>query len=47
MTARYYMKYTGMSQDEVERNTCRDFFMTPEDAVQHGGFPVETALPAW
>uniref|UniRef100_A0A7S0S5B9 ATP-dependent Clp protease proteolytic subunit n=1 Tax=Chlamydomonas leiostraca TaxID=1034604 RepID=A0A7S0S5B9_9CHLO len=36
MTAKYYMAYTGMDQDTVERNTCRDFFMTPEDAVQQG-----------
>ncbi len=35
--ARYYQRFTGMSQDEVERNTCRDFFMTPEVAqVGHG-----------
>ncbi len=36
MTARYYMKYTGCDQDTVERNTSRDFFMTPEDAVIEG-----------
>jgi ATP-dependent protease ClpP protease subunit len=34
--AKYYMKFTGMTPDEVEMNTCRDFFMTPEDA-QVGG----------
>lgn len=32
MVARYYMGYTGMNQDEVEKNTCRDNFMTPEEA---------------
>jgi ATP-dependent protease ClpP protease subunit len=30
------MQFTGMDQDTVERNTCRDFFMTPEDAIQQG-----------
>lgn len=33
---RYYMKCTGMDQTTVELNTCRDFFMTPEDALDHG-----------
>jgi len=32
MVARYYMGYTGMDQDEIEKNTCRDNFMTPEEA---------------
>jgi hypothetical protein len=32
--AKYYQKFTGMSADEVEMNTSRDFFMTPEDAKQ-------------
>jgi ATP-dependent protease ClpP protease subunit len=36
--AKFYMKFTGMDQDTVEMNTCRDLFMTPEDAVQQGGF---------
>ncbi|KAJ9508153.1 hypothetical protein QJQ45_021522 [Haematococcus lacustris] len=30
------MEFTGMDQDEVEENTNRDFFMTPEIAVQQG-----------
>jgi ATP-dependent Clp protease protease subunit len=33
---RYYMRFTGMGQDEVEMATCRDNFMTPEDAQQAG-----------
>eukprot|EP00199_Chlamydomonas_sp_CCMP681_P006880 CAMPEP_0119108398 /NCGR_PEP_ID=MMETSP1180-20130426/14165_1 /TAXON_ID=3052 ORGANISM="Chlamydomonas cf sp, Strain CCMP681" /NCGR_SAMPLE_ID=MMETSP1180 /ASSEMBLY_ACC=CAM_ASM_000741 /LENGTH=292 /DNA_ID=CAMNT_0007094005 /DNA_START=14 /DNA_END=889 /DNA_ORIENTATION=+ len=36
MSARFYMRYTGMDQDTVERNTCRDLFMTPEEAMQQG-----------
>lgn len=36
LIARYYMKFTGMTPDEVERITNRDTFMTPEDAVQNG-----------
>lgn len=36
LTAKYYMRFTGMSQDRVELNTCRDFFMTPEQALQEG-----------
>ncbi|GFH14819.1 ATP-dependent Clp protease proteolytic subunit, partial [Haematococcus lacustris] len=36
LSARYYMEFTGMNQDEVEENTNRDFFMTPEIAVQQG-----------
>lgn len=34
LVARYYMKFTGMSGDEVERATNRDTFMTPEEAQQ-------------
>jgi hypothetical protein len=30
------MKCSGMDQTTVERNTCRDFFMTPEDARGYG-----------
>lgn len=30
------MRFTGMDQDRVELNTCRDFFMTPEQ-VGSGG----------
>lgn len=29
MVARYYMNFTGMNQDEVEEETCRDNFLTP------------------
>lgn len=36
MVARYYMQYTGMNQDEIEKNTCRDNFMTPEEAQLNG-----------
>ncbi|KAG1656028.1 hypothetical protein FOA52_005656 [Chlamydomonas sp. UWO 241] len=36
MVARYYMEYTGMDQDQVEKNTCRDNFMTPEEAQISG-----------
>lgn len=36
LICRFYMKYTGMDQDTVERNTSRDFFMTPEVALQEG-----------
>ena len=34
MCCRYYMRFTGMNEDEVEMNTNRDYFMTPEEAVQ-------------
>ncbi|KAG2495198.1 hypothetical protein HYH03_006804 [Edaphochlamys debaryana] len=34
--SRYYMKFTDMDQDRIELNTCRDFFMTPEDAQLEG-----------
>lgn len=34
LIARYYMKFTGMSGDEIEKATNRDTFMTPEDAQQ-------------
>ena len=34
LICRFYMKDTGMDQDTVERNTSRDFFMTPEVALQ-------------
>lgn len=34
--ARYYMKFTSMSADQVEAATCRDTFMTPEQAVEAG-----------
>lgn len=34
LISRFYMKYTGMDQDTVEMNTCRDYFMTPEQAQQ-------------
>jgi hypothetical protein len=34
--AKYYMKFTDMTPDEVEMNTSRDFFMTPEDAQDWG-----------
>lgn len=34
LIARYYMKFTGMDADAIERNTNRDTFMTPEDAKQ-------------
>ncbi|GLC36932.1 hypothetical protein PLESTB_000177000 [Pleodorina starrii] len=33
---RYYMRFTGMSQDAVEQATCRDYFMTPEQAKMEG-----------
>ena len=36
MVAKYYMGYTGMNQDEIEKNTCRDNFMTPEEAQLYG-----------
>lgn len=36
MFAKYYMKFTDMSPDEIEQNTCRDTFMTPEQAVDAG-----------
>lgn len=31
------MRFTGMDQDRVELNTCRDFFMTPEKVGKRGG----------
>lgn len=34
--ARYYMSFTGMDQDTIERETCRDRFLTPEEALQAG-----------
>eukprot|EP00882_Tetradesmus_deserticola_P003732 GHRQ01003947.1.p1 GENE.GHRQ01003947.1~~GHRQ01003947.1.p1 ORF type:complete len:295 (+),score=107.44 GHRQ01003947.1:142-1026(+) len=34
--AKYYMKFTGMTVDEVEQQTCRDTFMTPEQAQEWG-----------
>eukprot|EP00878_Enallax_costatus_P002557 GHUV01002739.1.p1 GENE.GHUV01002739.1~~GHUV01002739.1.p1 ORF type:complete len:295 (+),score=74.10 GHUV01002739.1:702-1586(+) len=34
--AKYYMKLTDMSPDEIEMITCRDTFMTPEQAVDYG-----------
>mmetsp|Transcript_7646 Transcript_7646/g.23018 ORF Transcript_7646/g.23018 Transcript_7646/m.23018 type:complete len:287 (-) Transcript_7646:825-1685(-) len=36
MVARYYQQYTGMNQDQIEKNTCRDNFMTPEEARLSG-----------
>lgn len=30
------MNFTGMNNDEIERNTCRDYFMTPEEAQMNG-----------
>ncbi|KAI8463860.1 MAG: Clp protease-domain-containing protein [Monoraphidium minutum] len=36
LIARYYMQFTGMSADEIERATNRDTFMTPEEALQVG-----------
>jgi ATP-dependent Clp protease protease subunit len=36
MFCKYYMKFTGMSPDEVEAATCRDTFMTPEQAQDAG-----------
>lgn len=36
LISRFYMRYTGMDRDRVEKNTCRDFFMTPEVALQEG-----------
>eukprot|EP00775_Hariotina_reticulata_P001131 gene1131-1467_t len=33
---KYYMKFTDMTADEVEYNTCRDTFMTPEQAQDAG-----------
>ena len=29
-------RYTGMDQDEVEKATCRDNFLTPEEAKLYG-----------
>nr|7EKO_A Chain A, ATP-dependent Clp protease proteolytic subunit [Chlamydomonas reinhardtii]7EKQ_A Chain A, ATP-dependent Clp protease proteolytic subunit [Chlamydomonas reinhardtii] len=34
--SRYYMKFTGMNQDQIEQATCRDHFMTPEQAKLEG-----------
>ncbi|KAG2449929.1 hypothetical protein HYH02_000033 [Chlamydomonas schloesseri] len=34
--SRYYMKFTGMTQDQIEQATCRDHFMTPEQAKMEG-----------
>jgi len=34
LMAKYYQKFTNMTADEVEMNTSRDFFMTPEDAKE-------------
>lgn len=34
--AKYYMKFTDMTADEIEQNTCRDTFMTPEQAQDWG-----------
>ncbi|GIL51004.1 hypothetical protein Vafri_7077 [Volvox africanus] len=34
--SRYYMRFTGMSQDAVEQATCRDYFLTPEQAKMEG-----------
>lgn len=36
LCARYYMAFTDMTQDQVEKNTCRDNFMTPEEAQLAG-----------
>lgn len=36
LISRYYMKFTGMDADTIEMNTCRDYFMTPEQALQEG-----------
>lgn len=36
MMAMYYMRHTGMDEDAVERATCRDTFITPEQAVDNG-----------
>lgn len=33
---RYYMKFTSMNQSEIELNTSRDFFFTPEEALDIG-----------
>lgn len=30
------MKFTTMDQNTVEENTCRDYFMTPEEAQDWG-----------
>lgn len=34
--AKYYMKFTDMTVDEIEQQTCRDTFMTPEQAQDWG-----------
>lgn len=36
MVARYYMGYTSMNQDQIEKATVRDNFMTPEEAQLAG-----------
>lgn len=36
MFCKYYMKFTDMSPDLIEANTCRDTFMTPEQAKEAG-----------
>lgn len=36
MFCKYYMKFTDMSSDEIEAATCRDTFMTPEQAQDAG-----------
>jgi hypothetical protein len=38
LIARYYIKFTGMTADEIERATNRDTFMTPEEAQQVWAF---------
>ena len=35
MVARYYMNYTGMNQDEIEKNTCRWADERPPHARQN------------
>lgn len=36
MFCKYYMKCTDMTADQVEAATCRDTFMTPEQAQEAG-----------
>lgn len=36
MFCKYYMKFTDMTPDQVEAATCRDTFMTPEQAQDAG-----------
>jgi ATP-dependent Clp protease protease subunit len=31
-----YAQHTGKSQEEISRDMERDFFMSPEEAVQYG-----------